>query len=122
MREAIADLKLEQPHGDVQPYGHDIAVENNDSIDDSGNDSVWDVWSDEEEPEESSDLTDGSLDDLALSSRTNSPFTRQWLKEKCWSIATGRSGLDPGQLEEQVAALLASDMQGTWTERLCCSC
>ena len=120
MREAIADLKLDKPPGDAQPYGHDIVVDDNDAIDDSGNDSVWDVWSDEE-PEESSDLTDGSFDDLAPHSPVKLPFSRQWLKEKCWSIATGTSGLDPGQLEEQVATLLASDMQGTWTERLCCS-
>lgn len=110
MREAIADLKLDQLHSDAQPYGHDIVVDDDQSVGGSDSDSVWDVWTDEEE-EESSNLTDGSVEDRAPIRPVGQHFSRQWLKEKCWSIATGTSGLDPGQLEEQVAALLASELQ-----------
>ena len=114
MREAIADLKLDQSRGDAQPYGHDIVVDEDQSVGGSDDDSVWDLWADEEE-EESSNLTDGSYENWAPICSGGQPFSRQWLKERCWNIATGASGLDPSQLEVQAAALLASDMQGTVT-------
>ncbi|KAL8825535.1 MAG: hypothetical protein Q9191_004350 [Dirinaria sp. TL-2023a] len=110
MREAIADLKLDQPVGDTQIYGHDIVIDDDQSIGGSDGDNVWDIWTDEEE-EASSSLTDGSLEDRAPIDRGSQPFSRRWLKERCWNVATGRSGLEPSQLEEQLAALLASDMQ-----------
>ena len=114
MREAIAELNLDQKHGEVQVYGHDMVVDD-EITGGSGSEDFWDVWGDDEdteETEESSDLIDGHEEGDAQRDPQNTPYTRTWLHEKCLALITGGSGLDPSLLEEQLLALLASDMQG----------
>ena len=113
MREAIAGLKLDQSNGTVQEYGHDLLFEDDDFTGDSDNDDIWDVFSDEEEFECSS----GSLDpDEGLLCKGETPgdeHGQAWLQSKCLAFTSGKSGLDASELQEQLSALLASDMRGT---------
>ena len=114
MREAIAELNLDQKHGEVQAYGHDMVVDD-EITGGSGSEDFWDVWGDEEGTEEtgeSSDLIDGHEGGDAQRDSQCAPHTRAWLHEKCLALITGNSGPDPSLLEEQLLALLASDMQG----------
>ena len=114
MREAIAELNLDQKHGEVQAYGYDMVVDD-EITGGSGSEDFWDVWGDDEdteETEESSDLIDGHEEGDTQRDSQNTPYTRTWLHEKCLALITGGSGLDPSLLEEQLLALLASDMQG----------
>ena len=111
MREAIADLKLDQRNSNVQPYGHDIVVDD-DLTGGSGSDDIWDIWSNEEETELSSDVADSVVEDIAGLRFDEEPFDRRWLRERCITLARGNSGLDAEQLEEQLSVLLASDMPG----------
>ena len=113
MREAIAELKLNQQIGQGQGYGHDIIVDSDDITGGSGSEDIWDVWSEEEaETEESSDVLDGLSDDIVATTIGQPGYNREWLQSRCASLAKSRSGLDASQLDEQVSTLLASDMQG----------
>lgn len=114
MREAIAELKLDQQDGEVQAYGHDILV---DDTGGSSSDDLWDVWGDEEETE-SSDLADGFEEDQVQPDYESTSYNRDWLWKKCFSLGTSR--LNPCQLDEQLSALLASDMQGRPRNRASC--
>ena len=107
MREAIAGLKLDQVNVSVQGYGHDLLVEDDDLTGDSGNDDIWDVFSDEEDHEYSSDLLEG--DDEVPSDGKDS---QDWLRSKCLAFTSGKSGLDASELQEELWALLASDVPG----------
>ena len=107
MRRAIADLKLDQPDKNAQPYGQDIVVDEEDLSGGSGSDDFWDI-SDDEEDEYSSD----SLDRSAAGSAKDEVLGMDWLKAKCFSFAERRSGLNAEELEGQVIALLSSDSQG----------
>lgn len=110
MREAIADLKLDQRNGEIQAYGHDMVVNDNVTRD-SGSEDPWDVWSNEEETEESSDSVDEYEEDHTGSVLEDAAYNQDWLKKKCHGLTTANSGLNAGQLEEHLSALLASDMQ-----------
>ncbi len=112
MREAIADLKLDQRNGEIQAYGHDMIVDENVTTRDSGSEDPWDVWSNEEETEESSDFEDEYEEDHTGSVLEDTAYDRDWLRKKCYGLATANSGLNAGQLEEHLSVLLASDMQG----------
>jgi len=111
MREAIAELKLDQRNGEVQAYGHDIVVDE-DVTGDSGSEDPWDVWSDEEETEESSDFVEEFEEDHTGLAFEDIAYNQDWLEKKCHGLATANSGLNAGQLKEHLSALLASDMQG----------
>ena len=109
MREAIAELKLDQQTSHGQGYGHDISVDDDDITGRSESDDLWDVWSDDEETEESSDV----VNSLGEESKVAQPgYGRAWLQSRCFALADGRFGLDATQLDEQIFTLLASDMQG----------
>lgn len=112
MREAIADLKLDQRNGEIQAYGHDMVVDENVTRD-SGSEDPWDVWSNEEETEESNDSVDEYEEDHTGSILEDTVYDQDWLRKKCHGLAIANSGLNAGQLEEHLSALLASDMQGT---------
>ena len=110
MREAIAELKLDQQQiGHSQGYGHEINIDDGDITGRSESDDIWDVWSDEEETEESSDFAEGLGEELKA---VQWAYDEGWLQSRCVSLANGRSGLDATQLMEQISTLLASDMQG----------
>lgn len=115
MREAIAELKLDNQNGDTQSYGHDIIIDEGEATGESENDDIWDLWSDEEQFEESSDILDGVDGETPVLNDGQARYNREWLRSRCVSIAKGRSALEGGQLEEQISTLLASDMQGAFT-------
>ena len=115
MRQAIAELKLDGRNGDAQSYGHDIIIDESEIIRGSENNDIWDLWSDEEEFEESSDMLDGVDGDTPVLKDSQIRYDLDWLRSTCISIAKGQSALEDGQLEEQVLTLLASDMQGAFT-------
>ena len=112
MREAIAELRLDQRNREGPIYGHDLVLDDGDVTGESGSDDVWDVWSDQEE-EESSDVPD-SVDENAFASEVyESRHDREWLRSRCKILADTRTGLNAAQLEEQVSNLLASNVQGS---------
>ena len=114
MHEAIAELKLESRNGDAQYYGHEIIIDEGEVTGESESDDIWDLWSGEEEFEESSDTLDRVDGDTPVLNDGQIRYNREWLRSKCITIAAGRS-LESGQLEEQISTLLASDMQGAFT-------
>lgn len=111
MREAIADLKLDQQNGEIRAYGQDMIVDANVTRD-SGSEDPWDVWSNEEGTEGSSDSVYEYEEYRTASILEDTAYDRDWLRKKCHGLATANSGLNAGQLEEHLSALLASDMQG----------
>jgi len=112
MREAIADLKLNQQNGHVKPYGHDIVLDDDEPTGGSGSDDIWDLICEEEDDEYSSDYIDGAEDPLPQGGADGAGYGQEWLTGKCIAFASRRSGLDPKELQQQVTALLASDSKG----------
>lgn len=112
MREAIAGLKLEQPNGSVQEYGHDLLVDDDDLTGDSGKDAIWDIFSEEEDYVYSSDLLDEDDENLPGEGTFGDKHGLDWLRSKCVAFTSRKSGLDASELHEQLLALLESDMRG----------
>ena len=110
MREAIANLKL-QPLDD-QPAKYDDEVDFDDEDHSSGSpvDDIWDLLSEEEEDDYSSDNLDGIPPEYPTSNGVSTAaFGPDWLRDQCLSFAARRPGIDAGDLQQQIAALLASD-------------
>ncbi|KAL8694639.1 MAG: hypothetical protein Q9218_000734 [Villophora microphyllina] len=110
MREAIANLKLDQRNGKSQAYGHDIPLEEEETSDSSGKDDLWDIFSESDEEQETSDLAD-DVDRSPIPEVTPFAGAGEWLKKRCSDLAQRNAGLSAVDLQEQIAALLASDMQ-----------
>lgn len=110
MRAAIEELKLNQVDSNIQSYGRDLLLDDDDLTVGSGSDDIWDILS-EEEDDYSSDPLDG--EEKAHSSGDSDEHGNDWLRLKTVAFACRRSGLDPHELEEQIVALLASDSKGT---------
>lgn len=113
MREAIADLKLDQKNGDVQPYGHDIPVDEDDSTAGSGGDDIWDLISEEEGEDYSSDYVDGEDDSVLANGADGTVYSQGWLTERCIVFARAKTGLSPDEVQQQIISLLASDSNST---------
>ena len=112
MRQTIAELRLDEPNDNTKPYGHDLDLEEEDFTGGSGSDDIWDVWSEEDLDEYSSDLLDGVDGDVsALPTSADSEDGLGWLRNKCRAYAGSKSGLDPNELAQQLSAMLVSDMQ-----------
>ena len=112
MRNAIAELKLDdQPNGQIQTYGQDIVVDDEDLTGGNGSDDLWNLFSDEDDDGYSSDMLDsvGSFSP-DLETREHG-FGHGWLMSKCLAIADRKTGLNPAELEQQLSAMLASDME-----------
>lgn len=111
MRQAIAELKLDQRNGSNLPYGRDIVVDEGESSDSSSKNGLWDVFSESgEEDEEDSDLVDG-VDELDLASKTLNDKSSAWLTETCHTLAAKDSSSNADELHDRISALLASDMR-----------
>jgi len=111
MRQAIAELKLDRLSEEAQAYGHDIVVDDQDLTGGSGSDDIWNVFSEDEEDEYSSDMLDGvenSPPDLQTEVYEYGP---EWLMYKCLAMAGRQGGLDPEEMHQQLSAMLASDMK-----------
>lgn len=118
MRAALADLKLPSnaSNGDIDSYGSDINLDDDDFTSGNSGDDVWDFISETEDEIWSSD----QADDLTPESES-AEFSLQWLKTKCEGLATRKQGLSAGDLQEQIMAILASDsgeeeLQSTLTD------
>jgi len=110
MRQAIADLKLDQPNEQPQTYGQDILVDDGD-LTGSGSDDLWNVFSEEEDDEYSSDMLDGVADFGSELEIHGLDYRPTWLKTRCLAFASRSAGLDAEELQQQLTAMLASDMK-----------
>ena len=112
MRQAIAELKLDdQSNGQDQAYGRDIVLDDDDLTGTSGSDDLWNAFSDETDSSYSSDMLDGVEDSSPGLEASGHPWGHGWLRSKCLGIASGKSELDVGALQQQLSAMLASDMK-----------
>lgn len=107
MRKAIAELNLPANGQDPPAYGHDIEFDDDDFSGTASGEDIWDIISDEYEDEYSSDQLEQNL-----VQQETSPYSQQWLADKCFHVAQRSSGLDAGALKEQISAILASDSNG----------
>ena len=112
MRRAIAELKLDdQSNSQDQAYGRDIVVDDDDLTGASGSDDLWNAFSDETDSSYSSDMLDGVEDDLPGLEASVHPWGHGWLRSKCLAIAGRKSELDAEPLQQQLSAMLTSDMR-----------
>lgn len=105
MRKAIAELDLPRNSYDVPVYNSNIDLDNDDLSGITSSEEIWDIISDEDEDDYSSDQYDPSFDAFT----PKGDYGQQWLTQKCAGVAQLSSGLDAGSLREQISAILASD-------------
>ncbi|KAL8790764.1 MAG: hypothetical protein Q9213_000388 [Squamulea squamosa] len=110
MREAIAGLKLHQANGSVQPYGHDLVIDDDGTSESSEKDDIWDVFSEEDVEEDSSDLANGFAE-VRIDDETSTNRPSEWLRNMCVDLAQRNIGLNASELQEQITMLLTSDIQ-----------
>lgn len=111
MREAIAQLKVDQSNRDVKPYGENTWVDEEDLPADSDSDDLWDVWSIEEEGDS---YSSDQLDENGVESvpqHDDKEYGLAWLTIECQQFATRKQGLDAAELQQQLLAILASDLK-----------
>ena len=112
MRQAIAELKLDdQSNNQDQAYGRDIVVDDDDLTGTSGSDDLWNAFSDETDSSYSSDMLDGIEDASPGLEASEHPWGHEWLRSKCLGIAGRKTALDAEALQQQLSAMLASDMK-----------
>lgn len=109
MRAAIAELKLPQSSDQADIYGHDIVIDDDDLSGTASGDDIWDLISDTEDEEYSSDQLDGSDVPYMDGFPDGRAYDQEWLRKRCQAAAQHASGLDAQALQEQVSAVLASD-------------
>lgn len=112
LRQTLAELKIELPTGGSKGYGHDIVLDDEDLTYSSGSDDLWDVFGDDDQDGEySSDMLDGVTD--FPNGKPKSVYTsrQEWLRSKCLAFASSKSGMNAGELQQQLSATLASDMK-----------
>ena len=112
MRQAIAELKLDdQSNSQDQAYGRDIVVDDDDLTGASGSDDLWNAFSDETDSSYSSDMLDGVEDALPGLEASEHSWGHEWLRSKCLGIAGRKFELDAEALQQQLSAMLASDIR-----------
>ncbi|MCJ1277955.1 hypothetical protein MMC21_005769 [Puttea exsequens] len=111
MRRSIAELRLDEPIDQSQIYGQDIVVDDEDLTVGSVSDDLWDVFSEDEDQEYSSDMLDGVEHSSPVEEIEELAYGPQWLERKCCSLAGRQAGLDPADLQQQLSAKMASDMR-----------
>ncbi|KAL9054359.1 MAG: hypothetical protein Q9206_003581 [Seirophora lacunosa] len=109
MREAIAELKLDQRNGSSLQYGHDLVVDEESSSATSGKDDIWDVLSEPDEHENDSDIIDG-IDEPFVHEESLDHESYAWLKNKCSKLAMKNGGLSAEDLQDRIFTLLASEL------------
>ena len=116
LRQTLAELKTEQPTGQINGYGHDIVLDDADLTGGSGSDDLWNLFSDDEEDEEySSGMLDSAPDSPNEKPKLAFSYGQEWLRSKCIALASSKSGIDAEELQQQLTAMLASDMRGLQT-------
>ncbi|GME28323.1 Helicase [Neofusicoccum parvum] len=109
MRAAIAELKLPQKNGDAPVYGADIDIDDDDLSGTASGDDIWDLVSDGESADYSSDQFDGTGSLPADAGPAGPIYSQSWLGQQCAQVALRGSGLDAQTLQDQIMALLGSD-------------
>ena len=109
MREAIAELKIPTDGEKGYAYGQDILLGDDELSGTASGDDIWDLISDEWEDEYSSD----HLDEVDIVGLGQNVYDQTWLSRKCDIIAQRSSGLNGPALQEQIMAVLTSDINGT---------
>lgn len=110
MRQAIADLKLDQSNDETHQYGRDIVIDDDDLLGGSSSDDLWNVFSEDEDDEYTSDMIDGFEDYRPDRGVEGGGFDQVWLRSKCLAFASRKAGLDSEELRQQLLSMLASDM------------
>ncbi|KAF2208108.1 hypothetical protein CERZMDRAFT_101800 [Cercospora zeae-maydis SCOH1-5] len=107
MRAAIAELKLPETNGEQKSaYEADLDLELDDEdLSPASGDDIWDLISEEEEEDT---FSEESVEVSAAIGQVQDG-TRDWLLERCQTVANKGNGLDAGALQEQITAVLASD-------------
>ena len=113
MRQALADLRVEQPVGEGRGYGHDFALEDADLAGSSGSDDMWNMLgNDAQDAEYSSNMSDSGTDCPAGRHELPGPHGQKWLESKCLTFASSKPGLNAKELQQKLSAILVSDMRG----------
>ena len=113
LRRTLAELKIEQPNGELKGYGHDLVPDEEDLTSGSGVDDLWNVFSDDElDGAYSSDMFDRFTDLPDCEPQSTHTYGREWLRSKCLALASKHSSMGVGELQQQVSATLASDIKG----------
>ena len=110
MRQAIAELKSDHPDEQTHIYGRDLIVDDEDFSDNTGSDDIWNVFSDNEDDEYSSDMLDGVDRSIPGWVETNHEYDHVWLMDKCSTLLGVRAGLTSEELSQHLSAMLGSDM------------
>ena len=122
LRRTLAELKIEQPNGEIKGYGHDLVPDEEDLTSGSSLDDLWNVFSDDElDGVYSSDVFDGNSDLPDGGTKSTHTYGRGWLRSKCLALASKESSMGAGELQQQVSAMLASDIKGLHVRILSCS-
>lgn len=111
MREAIAGLRLDQPNGDIEPYGQGMRFNDGDLSGASDSDDLWDVWSIKQEGDSCSSGPDDENGPESFRQPEDKKYGPAWLTSRCQDFASRKHGLDAGDLQQQLSAMLASDME-----------
>jgi len=109
LQESLAELKLAQFHNGGFSYGKDIVVDHDNLTEPSGGDDVWDYFTDDDEELQSSD--ESYEIDLLGNPQGVQNYNLSWLAEKCQYLSIKQSGLNTQELQDQLSALLNSDLQ-----------
>lgn len=118
LRQTLNELRIEQPNGESRGYGHDIMLDDEDLTGSSGSDDLWNVFSDDEQDREySSDMSGGVTESPSGKSKSAYSYGQEWLRSKCLAFASSKSGMDAEELQQQLSAMLASDMRGLHSSR-----
>ena len=122
LRRTLAELKIEQPNGEIKGYGHDLVPDEEDLTSGSGVDDLWNVFSDDEfDGGYSSDMFYSVTDLTDCEPQSIHTYGREWLRSKCLALASKDSSMGAGELQQQVSATLASDIKGLHIRISSCS-
>lgn len=110
MREAIAEVKLDQPTGEFQKYGQDLVMDDED-LSGGSSDEIWDIFSEDEVNGRSGSISNNSDEiDPTLDGEDNG-YDLEWLREKCMALTDRHnSGLESDHLQDHLRKLLMSNM------------
>ena len=110
MREAIAEVKLDQSTGEFQSYGHDLLIDDEDLSEESS-DEIWDIFGEDQVNGHSSSTSNDSDELDAVPDGEGKSYDLEWLREKCVALTDRHSsGLESEHLQDQLRRLLMSNM------------
>ena len=113
LRQTLVGLKPEQLNSETKGYGHDIGFDDEDLTGDSSSDDSWNVFSDDEaDGEYSNDVEDGVTESPSGKPKSAYSSGQEWLRSKCLAFASSKSRLKAEELQQQLSAMLISDMRG----------